>query len=319
MICTWTAMVPLKSRPSSLQISSFKCNLLCLSIGLDWLFFPGGKLLWASSVWVEFWNVEGEGGDQSETNHFFFFFPSWLRLWAFLRNPPCSLEKWHICCGWDVQNGLLKTGERLCPFLQWSQASRLLWFSERLWKEQCWKPAQTLVWQCEGLHGEERIKTGANEEERAASGQKIKTWKLILLWTSDAFPKTLHSFRIGSMTPAAVSGLLVRRTGLVTVKRCMGRWVTRSTPDSLFHLISCICTALLHGIICGSQLHMLTLRRKGLLLPRSISILSFFLELIVLVALSVAAKDNSKYSCHCFSIGFKVWHAPWGLQAVRPS
>ena len=28
---------------------------------------------------------------------------------------------------------------------------------------------------------------------------------------------------LGGMTPAAVSGLLVRRTGLVTVKRCMGR------------------------------------------------------------------------------------------------
>ena len=42
------------------------------------------------------------------------------------------------------------------------------------------------------------------------------------------------------------------------------------TLNSRFHLISCICTALPHGTTCGSQLRMLTLRRRGLLLPRSI-------------------------------------------------
>merc|ERR1719402_281084 len=36
----------------------------------------GGKLLGTSSLWVEFWNVGGQGGDQSETNHFSFFQPS---------------------------------------------------------------------------------------------------------------------------------------------------------------------------------------------------------------------------------------------------
>ena len=50
------------------------------------------------------------------------------------------------------------------------------------------------------------------------------------------------------------------------------------------HLISCICTALPRGTTCGSRLLMLTLRRRDLLLPRSIP------------------QSTLTHSCHCFSI-----------------